>query len=150
MDAAASGADGLTEPLLALSPKALWQAFKAEHFAFIAIAIYLLLEYTKPDLAYPILGILPFLRLSWMAALLGFFLDKRARVPGSPLNWLLVLFFAQCALFAGVITGSIGARLLVIAMSTRHSGARTCANPESRRPHQLHRRWGNGPIGGSR
>jgi len=40
------------------------------------------------------------LRLSWMAALLGFFLDSAPECQARRGTWLLVLFFAQCALSA--------------------------------------------------
>src|SRR5215469_8638519 len=88
----------VTPAMLALSPRALWQAFKTEHFSFISISIYLLLEYLRPESSYPIFGIINFRRFSWMAALLGFCLDKRSRIPGLPMNWLLLLFLSHCAL----------------------------------------------------
>jgi O-antigen ligase len=84
--------------MLALHPKAVWHAFRSEHFAFICTSIYLLLEYLKPEQAYPIFGILPFLRLAVLVALAGFFLDKQAKLARSPLNWLILLFLLQCAL----------------------------------------------------
>jgi len=81
---------------LALRPKTVWKAFRAEHFAFIAISIYLLFEYVKPDQAYPVFGILPFLRLSLLAAIVGYMLDKQARYTTSPLNFLVLAFLAHC------------------------------------------------------
>ena len=88
---------GLNDELLSLRPKAVWKAFFAEHFAFIAIAVYLLLEYLKLDQSYPIFSILPLIRLSLIAAIIGYFADKQAKFVRSPLNWLLVLFLLHCA-----------------------------------------------------
>jgi O-antigen ligase len=87
---------GLTPALLEMRPKAIWQAFRAEHVAFIAISLYLMLEYIKPEQAYPIFGILPFLRLAWITALLAAFTDKRAHMQSSPFHWLLPLFLLHC------------------------------------------------------
>ena len=91
---------GLPEPLLAMRPKAIWQAFRGEHFAFIGIAFYLFFEYVKPEQAYPIFGILPFLRLSWLAAFIGIFSDKQSGTPTSWMNRLLVLFLVHCLVSA--------------------------------------------------
>lgn len=90
----------LTDELLALRPKAVWNAFRAEHFAFIAITIYLVFEYVKPDQAYPIFGILPFLQLSLLVAMAGYVVDKQTRMARSPLNVLVVLFFVHCVISA--------------------------------------------------
>lgn len=89
-----------SDAMLALYPRALWKAFKSEHFAFIAIAVYLLLEYLRPEAAYPIFGVLPLRRISWMVALVGFLADRQSRIPRSPMNWLMVLLFAECAVSA--------------------------------------------------
>jgi O-antigen ligase len=91
---------GLTDELLALRPRAVWDAFRSEHFAFIAISIYLVLEYVKPDQAYPIFGILPFVRLSLMAAIVGYVLDKQTKFAHSPLNTLLLVFLVHCVVSA--------------------------------------------------
>jgi putative inorganic carbon (HCO3(-)) transporter len=98
--AATAAGTGLTEALLAMRPKAIWQAFKAEHFAFIGITFYLFFEYVKPEQAYPIFGILPFLRFSWLIALVGVFSDKYSRTPGSWMTTLLLVFLMQCAMSA--------------------------------------------------
>lgn len=86
----------VSEAMLSLSPKALWAAFWSQHFVFIAISVYLVFEYIKPEQNYPIFGILPFLRLSLMAAIVGLFVDKQSKLVSSPLNWLLLLFLAEC------------------------------------------------------
>lgn len=91
---------GLTEGLLAMRPKAIWQAFKAEHFAFWGISFYLFFEYVKPEQMYPIFGILPFLRLSWLTALVGTFSDKYSRTPSSWMTGLLMIFFLHCTISA--------------------------------------------------
>ena len=97
---AVSAGTGLTPALLAMQPRAIWQAFKAEHYAFIGIALYLFFEYVKPEQAYPIFGIIPFLRLSWMACFIGLFSDKLARTPRSALNILMVVFLVHCLISA--------------------------------------------------
>jgi len=86
--------------MLALRPKALWRAFRAEHFSFICIWFYLILEYVKPEQAYPIFGVLPFLRFALIGAILGFFADPTVKLNRSPLNWLLCLFVLECLLSA--------------------------------------------------
>lgn len=90
----------LSDDLLALRPKALWRAFRAEHFSFIAITAYLLFEYLKPDQAYPIFRVLPFLKLSLIVAIVGYAVDRRAKLKRSPLNWLFLLLFGHCILSA--------------------------------------------------
>ena len=97
----ASSDFGLTRPLLEMRPRAIWQAFRAEHWAFIGIACYLMLEYVKPEQAYPIFGILPFLRFAWIGALIAAFSDKQSGiVRGAPFNWLLPLFLLHCLVSA--------------------------------------------------
>jgi len=86
--------------LLSLRPKAIWQALRAERFAFICICIYLFFEYTKPEQSYPGFDILPFLRLSVLGALVGYFVDKQSKIGSSALNWLIVLFLLQCVVSA--------------------------------------------------
>jgi putative inorganic carbon (hco3(-)) transporter len=88
---------GVTGAMLAMRPRALWLAFKAERLSFVAISIYLFLEYVRPESAYSIFGILPFRRIFLVLALAGFCFDKRAKIPNSAINWLLILFLAQCA-----------------------------------------------------
>ena len=86
--------------MLELRPRALWRAFRAEHFSFICIAIYLILEYLKPEQAYRIFALLPLLRFSLMGAIAGLFLDKTARLANSPFNWLICLFVLECVVSA--------------------------------------------------
>jgi putative inorganic carbon (hco3(-)) transporter len=94
--ASAVSAAGLSLPLLEMRPKAIWQALRAEHVAFIAITLYLMLEYIKPEQAYPIFGILPFLRIAWITALFALWADKLAKLPRSPFNYLLPLYLLHC------------------------------------------------------
>ena len=93
-------ADGLSEELLTLRFKALWQAFKAEHFAFIAISLYLVFEYVKPETAYPALAIVPWVRLCLLTALGGMFTDKLRDTRSSVVSVLLVLFLLHSMLSA--------------------------------------------------
>ena len=67
---------------------------------FICICIYLFFEYTKPEQSYPGFDLLPFLRLSVLGALVGYFVDKQSKIGSSALNWLIVLFLLQCVVSA--------------------------------------------------
>ena len=95
----------LSQELLTLRFKALWRAFRSEHYAFIAISLYLIFEYIKPEQAYPVLGAVPWVRLCLLTALAGFFADKQAKSPGTALTWLLVLFLLHC-LFSSIFAYS--------------------------------------------
>lgn len=86
--------------MLTLRPGPIWRAFRSEHFGFIAICVYLLFEYLKPEQSYPLFTILPFLRISLIAAIAGYFLDKQTKLVGSPFNWLLLLLLCHCILSA--------------------------------------------------
>lgn len=86
------------EEMLKLSPKLLWREFKAQHFSFICICIYLIFEYIKPEQAYAIFGILPFLRFSLIGAIVGFYMDKQSRYTGSILHWLFFLLVLHCVI----------------------------------------------------
>jgi putative inorganic carbon (hco3(-)) transporter len=86
--------------MLALRPRALWRAFRAQHLGFICIAIYLILEYLKPEQAYPFLAVVPLLRFSLLGAIAGFFTDRSAKFARSPFNWLICLFVLECTLSA--------------------------------------------------
>jgi putative inorganic carbon (HCO3(-)) transporter len=90
----------LTADHLALRPSVLWKSFRAEGAAFIAICIYLVLEYVKPEQAYPIFGILPFLRLSLIVAIIAAFTDPFARLRGGWLAALTVFFLLHCVVSA--------------------------------------------------
>jgi hypothetical protein len=96
----ATDAQHVNVEMLELRPRALWGAFRAEHFGFICIAIYLILEYLKPEQAYPIFALLPLLRFSLMGAIAGLFLDKTSRIGNSPFNWLICLFVLECVVSA--------------------------------------------------
>jgi O-antigen ligase len=91
-----SVSERVTPALLSLRPAIVWGAYKAEHFAFLAICFYLFLEYVKPEQQYEIFGILPFLRLSILAAIVGVFVDKRSKFFFSILSVLLILFLLHC------------------------------------------------------
>lgn len=93
--------DQLAGPeLLSLRPQALWTALRTQHFAFICIAIYLLLEYLKLEQSYPIFAVLPLLRLTGIAAIVGYFADKQTKLVRSPFNWLILLFVLECVVSA--------------------------------------------------
>jgi len=89
---------GIDPEVLALQFGAVWRAFRAEHFAFICISIYLFWEYVKPEQQYPIFGVIPILRLSLIGALLGFMVERNAKVRVSVLGGLLLLFLFHCFL----------------------------------------------------
>lgn len=88
------------EELFTLGPAVVWRSFRAQHFGFICISLYLLFEYLKLEQSYPIFGVLPFLRLSVIGAIVGFLLSRDFKVPKSPVNVLLLLFLAHCVLSA--------------------------------------------------
>ena len=94
--AVAGSNETVTQAMLEMRPQAIWQALRAEHVSVIALCIYLLFEYIKPEQNYPIFGILPFLRIAWMISLVAAFSDKLAGVRNSPLNWLVPLFLVHC------------------------------------------------------
>lgn len=91
---------GLTDELLALKPSAVSQAFKSEHYGFIFLCIYLLWEYVKPEQQYAIFGILPFLKLSVIGALVGVLSDKGVKFRPHPFQYLLLLFLLHCIVSA--------------------------------------------------
>jgi O-antigen ligase len=95
---AAAGVAGIE--LLSLRPKALWAAFRAEHFGFICICFYLISEYLKLEQSYAIFAVLPLLRFAVMGAIAGYFADKTVKLVRSPLNWLICLFVLECLLSA--------------------------------------------------
>ncbi len=88
--------------MLELRPRALWRALRAEHFGFICISFYLVMEYLKPDQSYPIFALLPLLRLAVMGAILALFFDKTAKLVNSPFNWLICLFVLECTVSAAL------------------------------------------------
>lgn len=90
----------LNAQLLSLRPSAVWQAFREERFGFIFLSLYLLLLYLKPWLAHPWLAVIPLERLTILAVIVGFFLNREYKVERSLLNGLLLVFFVQCIVSA--------------------------------------------------
>lgn len=92
--------EALDEGLLSLNVRGVFNAFRGEHFSFIAISFYLIFEYLKLEQAYPIFGVLPLLRLSLIAAMLAYVVDQKSKLNRSLLGPLLVAFLLQCLLSA--------------------------------------------------
>lgn len=88
------------DELWTLRPGVVWKAYRAEHFAFLAMCVYLFFEYVKPEQQYGIFGILPFLKLSLITAIIGFAVDKTSRFQPSAMHWFLFLFLIHCVITA--------------------------------------------------
>lgn len=82
----------VNDELLSLKISAAWKSFKSEHFAFMAICFYLFFDYVKPDQQYPIFAILPFLFLSILGAIVGWYMDPTSKIQFSALHTVLLLF----------------------------------------------------------
>lgn len=95
-DPAAPGTESLDAQLLALRPRVIWRVFREEHFGFAFLSLYLLFLYLKPWEAHPWLNVIPLERLTILAVIVGFVLNRQYKIERSLLNWLLVLFFLQC------------------------------------------------------
>lgn len=67
------------ESLYTFSPRALWNQFRKEHFAFWMVCLYLILQYLDPLRIYPVLENLPLDKVTIGLALLGLPIDPRRR-----------------------------------------------------------------------
>lgn len=87
---------GIAPDVLELKFGSVWRAFWGEHYAFICISIYLFWEYVKPEQQYPIFGLVPVLRISILGALLGFVVERGAKIRISGLGVLMLIFLLHC------------------------------------------------------
>ena len=75
--------------LYTLNPRALFEQFRKEQFAFWMICIYLILEYFRPQSIYPVLDFLPWDKFALTLAVLAWPLDRsRNRVRSSTNFWI--------------------------------------------------------------
>lgn len=88
----------LSRDWLGLSLTHLWKGYWSESFGFKCIVFYLIFEYVKPQISYPVFALLPFTQIFLMCAALGFILDRDSRYVGSFGNKILILLFIQCIL----------------------------------------------------
>lgn len=82
--------------MLGLRIKVLWREFWTQHFSVICVSFYLFLEYVKPGEMYAVFDLLPFVKLSLLGAIGGFFVGKTNEYTRSPLNGLLLLYLFHC------------------------------------------------------
>lgn len=88
--------EGSDAQLLSLRPRALWHAFRQEHFGFAFLCLYLLSLYLKPWDAHHWLAVLHMERAAIVIVIIGFLLDRQYKIERSALNWLITLFLLQC------------------------------------------------------
>jgi len=80
------------EKLYTLSPKALWQQFKQEHFAFWMLCFYLMLQYFDPAKIYQHLDLLPWDKIVLGLTVLAWPMDPRRRWVSDSTNIWMTLF----------------------------------------------------------
>ena len=68
--------DKLLHELYAVNPRAIWQTFIQESWAFKWLCIYFVFEYVRPASIYPAIDILPWTQLLLLFAILTAFYDK--------------------------------------------------------------------------
>lgn len=90
----AATADGDAQALYSLRVKALWSAFKAEHFSYWMICGYLFVEYVRPQSIVTWLDVLPWARLFLIGALAGLLADRKRKWVRDPANLWMTLFLA--------------------------------------------------------
>jgi putative inorganic carbon (hco3(-)) transporter len=77
------------EKLYTLNPKALWEQFRKEHFAFWMVCLYLVLQYFDPLRIYASLDAIPLDKVAVGLALLALLMDPhRRRVRDSTNVWI--------------------------------------------------------------
>lgn len=70
-----------------------WQALKSEKFSFLCICAYIVFEYIRPQHIYPFLDFIPWGQTLLLLAMIGIFVEGKARMPGDTINVLIVLMF---------------------------------------------------------
>jgi putative inorganic carbon (HCO3(-)) transporter len=78
--------------LYALKVSALWGELKQQHISFWFLCLYFLFEYTRPQVLYPVLDVLPWGMLSLLLTLITVFLNKSIVSLSNPLNKLIIAF----------------------------------------------------------
>ena len=85
-------ADVSIEDFYAVKLRSLWRGMKQEHFSFWALVAYFLFEYVRPQSIYPVIEIIPWGQLCFIAALFGAFSDRSVRWVSCIENKLLFSF----------------------------------------------------------
>lgn len=75
-----------------LNIKSLWKGFRQEHISFWFLCFYFLLEYTRPQVLYPVLNILPWGLFALLLTLITSLMNKSAVKVSNPLNKLVIAF----------------------------------------------------------
>jgi len=76
----------------ALNVASLWKCFKKQHISFWFLCLYFLFEYTRPQVVYPVLDILPWGTFTLLITLITVFTNKSAVAVSNPVNKLLIAF----------------------------------------------------------
>ena len=78
--------------IYALKISALWRELRQQHISFWFLCLYFLFEYTRPQVVYPALDILPWGTLTLMLTLITAFMNKSIVSISNPLNKLVIIF----------------------------------------------------------
>lgn len=74
------------------SVKEIWRSFRKENAVFIIICIYLIFEYNRPQVVYPIIDIIPWAKSLLLVGALLAFMDKTCKAPPMSAVWPMALF----------------------------------------------------------
>ena len=78
--------------LYGLKVSALWRELRQQHISFWFLCLYFLFEYTRPQVVYPALDVLPWGALTLMLTLITAFMNRSIVSVSNPLNKLVVIF----------------------------------------------------------
>jgi putative inorganic carbon (HCO3(-)) transporter len=87
-----AGGSHSTLSRLPLSPLAIWNAFWREPWSFKWCCLYVFFEYVRPQEIYGFLAVLPWSRISILAAIASFLIEARGIRSRSIFNGLLIAF----------------------------------------------------------
>ena len=79
--------------LFSLKIRTLWQTFKAQHFVFWSVCVYLFFEYVRPQSIYTSIDVLPWAQLALISTLLGILAEKNRPKVGTTIGNLMILYF---------------------------------------------------------
>ena len=80
------------EDLYSLRIGSLWSELRQQHISFWFLCLYFLFEYTRPQVVYPALDVLPWGTLTLMLTLVTGLMYKPATSVSNPLSKLIVIF----------------------------------------------------------
>lgn len=81
------------EDFYALKFKAMWKHFKTEHFSFLMLCGYLIIEYVRPQSIIPAIDFLPWAQVFLLLSLMGWMADRSTKWVRDPTNKWMLLFF---------------------------------------------------------